>query len=72
MEHKWLRLFKDGEWTGETRTIRVNGELHDLDEYANSKGITLPDRVNTNEDMEQAQPAGDSEQSVGGDSQSTE
>lgn len=44
MEHKFLRLFKDGVWTGrEDRIIRVNGEEHNMDEYAKEHGIVLPD-----------------------------
>lgn len=43
MEHKWLRLFKNGEWTGSPdRMIAVNGEWHNLDEYAKEHGIELP------------------------------
>jgi len=44
MEHKFLRLFKDGVWTGsEDRMIRVDGEEHNMDEYAKQHGIVLPD-----------------------------
>jgi len=44
MEHKFLRLFVDGVWTGSPdRTIHVNGVEHDLDEYAKTHGIELPD-----------------------------
>ena len=44
MEHKFLRLFdSQGVWHGNPdRTIRVNGVVHDMDEYAKSNGITLP------------------------------
>lgn len=43
MEHKWLRLFVDGKWTGSPdRTITVNGVQHDMDEYAKQHDITLP------------------------------
>jgi len=44
MEHKFLRLFVDGKWTGnDERTITINGEVHDLDEYAKEHGIDLPE-----------------------------
>jgi hypothetical protein len=44
MEHKFLRLFKDGVWTGrEDRMIRIDGEEHDMDVYAKKHGIVLPD-----------------------------
>ena len=44
MEHKFLRLFVDGKWTGkEDRSITINGVKHDMDEYAKEHGITLPD-----------------------------
>jgi len=43
MKHKFLRLFKDGVWTGNAdRSIRVDGHVHDLDEYAKEHGIELP------------------------------
>lgn len=75
MEHKFLRLFKDGVWTGnEDRSIRVNGEWHNLDEYAKQHKIELPEgkkpkkAVNTKEedsyaDMEKPLESGDSEES---------
>mgnify|MGYP003627684900 FL=1 len=44
MEHKFLRLYIDGVWTGNAdRTIRVNHVVHDLDQYAQEHGIQLPD-----------------------------
>jgi|DEB0MinimDraft_6_1074348.scaffolds.fasta_scaffold64901_2 hypothetical protein len=44
MEHKFLRLYKNGVWTGTPdRTIMVDGVKHDLDDYAKLHGIELPD-----------------------------
>jgi len=44
MEHRFLSLFVDGKWTGnKDRSIKVNGVVHDMDEYAKEHGITLPD-----------------------------
>lgn len=43
MEHKFLRLFRNGVWTGNPdRSISINGVKHDLDEYAKEHGIELP------------------------------
>ncbi len=81
MEHKWLKLFVDGVWTGNPdRTIRLNnGEVVDLDEYAKSKGIELPDakqkhkkEVNSYADMEQSHSDGHTEEYGDGDSQGEE
>jgi hypothetical protein len=43
MKHKFLRNFVDGVWTKPTRTIIVDGEEHDLDEYAKKHKIDLPE-----------------------------
>ena len=44
MEHKFLKNFdKNGIWTKEDRTIRIQGVEHDMDEYAKEHGIELPD-----------------------------
>lgn len=45
MEHKFLRLFKDGVWTGrEDRMITLpNGDTVNMDDYAKEHGIDLPD-----------------------------
>lgn len=44
MTHKFLRLFVDGKWTGnEDRSVTINGEVHNIDEYAKEHGIELPD-----------------------------
>jgi len=88
MEHKFLRLFnKDGIWKGNPdRTIKINGVIHDMDEYAKEHGIELPsgptapnkpNKVNTDieekdEDMEQSHDSGDTEVDGDGDSESTE
>ena len=81
MEHKWLKLFVDGVWTGNPdRTIRLNnGEVVDLDEYAKSKGIELPDakqkhkkEVNSYADMGQPLDEGHPEIDGDGDSQGEE
>ena len=83
MEHKWLKLFVDGVWTGNPdRTIRLNnGEVVDLDEYAKSKGIELPEHkpskkkekeVNSYADMGQPLDAGHPEIDGDGDSQGEE
>ena len=88
MEHKFLNLFdSEGNWKGNPdRTIRIKGEIHDLDEYAKEHGITLPsgptsskkaNKINTDieekhEDMEQSHDSGDTEIDGDGDSESTE
>lgn len=82
MEHKWLKLFVDGKWTGNPdRTIRLdNGEVVDMDTYAKSKGIELPDankkkhkkEVNIDADMEQTFDEGDIEVDRDGDSKGEE
>ena len=44
MEHRWLKLFKHGEWTGRPcSTITVKGVEHNMDEYAKEHGVELPD-----------------------------
>jgi len=45
MEHKFLRLFKHGVWTGrEDRMITLpNGDTVNMDDYAKEHGIDLPD-----------------------------
>ena len=76
MNTNFLRLFnEDGEWTGnKDRTILVDGEEHNLDDYAKQHGIELPSdkkpkkTVNTKEeesyaDMEQSHLEGDSKES---------
>jgi hypothetical protein len=47
MEHKFLRLFVNGKWTGNpdrTITIKKGSEyvIVDMDEYAKEHGIELP------------------------------
>ena len=81
MEHRFLTLFVNGKWTGNAdRTIRVNGEVHDMDEYAKEHGITLPDAKKTkkhinidvkekHEDLEQPHHDGDTEVDGDGDSE---
>ena len=72
MTHKFMRLFVDGKWTGnEDRSIMVDGECHNLDEYAKEHGIELPDskhskkhkdikkEVNSNADMGNKDHSGD-------------
>jgi len=79
MEHKILKLFKDGVWTGNPdRTITVKGKTHDLDEWAKAQGIDLPDakktknKVNSYADMGQTSDKGSIEESGDGTSESTE
>jgi len=79
MEHKILKLFKDGVWTGNPdRTITVKGKTHDLDEWAKAQGIDLPDakktknKVNSYADMGQTSDEGSIEESGDGTSESTE
>ena len=79
MEHKILKLFKDGVWTGNPdRTITVKGKTHDLDEWAKAQGIDLPDakktknKVNSYADMGQTSDEGHIEESGDGTSESTE
>jgi len=84
MKHRWLTLFVNGEWTGNPdRTIRINGVVHDMDEYAKEHGIELPNaptkpktskKVNIDvkekhEDMEQPHHDGDIEVDGDGDSE---
>lgn len=64
MQHKFMRLYINGEWTGNPeRTIRVNGVTHDLDTYAKQHGIELPDakkakkQVNITEDIQREEHA---------------
>jgi len=80
--HKFMNLYKDGVWCGSAdRTITVNGEKHNLDEYAKEHGIDLPDakkhkktkpQVNSYGDMEHKDSSGDTEEHEHGDGQSTE
>jgi len=75
MEHKFLKLFVDGKWIGnKDRTITVDGEVHNLDEYAKEHGIDLPEgkkskpKINTKEekkdaDLEGTHKTGDIEES---------
>lgn len=76
MNTKFLRLFnEDGEWTGnKDRIILVDGEEHNLDDYAKQHGIELPSgkkpkkTVNTKEedsyaDMEKPLDSGDPKES---------
>ena len=88
MEHRFLKLFDaEGNWHGNPdRSITVNGEKHDLDEYAKEHGIELPSgptapnkpkKVNTDikekhEDMERSHDSGDTEVDGDGSSESTE
>ena len=84
MEHKFLRNFNaEGEWTKPSRTIRVNGVEHDMDEYAKEHGIKLPDskskqhkdikkEVNTNADMGHKDNSGDHQIDGDGDSEGSE
>jgi hypothetical protein len=45
MEHKWMRLYKDGVWTGgEDRMVTlVDGNKYSIDDLAKKHGIELPD-----------------------------
>jgi hypothetical protein len=49
MKHNWLRLFdSEGNWHGAPdHTIRINGETHDVYEYAKKHGIQIPTAPNT-------------------------
>ena len=79
MTHRFLNLFVDGKWTGNPdRTIRIDGVVHDMDEYAKEHGIELPDqkptknktKVNSYADMEQPLDAGSDEVDGNGNSES--
>lgn len=82
MEHRFLQLFVDGEWTGnKDRSIKVNGVKHDMDEYAKAHGIELPDakkhkkakiEVNSNADMGQQDPGTDTPEHGDRDSEGQE
>ena len=45
MEHKWMRLYKDGVWTGrEDRMVTlVDGNKYSIDDLAKQHGLDLPD-----------------------------
>lgn len=58
--HKVLKLYKDGVWQGKPdRTIMLDGVKHDLDEWAATNNIDLPDakkskkKVNIDTDIEE-------------------
>ena len=84
MEHKFLRNFNaEGQWTKPSRTIRIHGVEHDMDEYAKEHGIKLPDskskqhkdikkEVNTNADMGQQDNSRDTKIDGDGDSEGSE
>jgi len=83
MEHKFLKLFVDGKWTGKKdRSISVDGVKHNMDEYAKAHGIELPDskgkkQINTDveekhEDMERSHDSGHTDIDGDGNSESTE
>ena len=84
MEHKFLRNFNaEGQWTKPSRTIRIHGVEHDMDEYAKEHGIKLPDskskqhkdikkEVNTNADMGQQDNSRDIKIDGDGDSEGSE
>ena len=70
MEHKWLRLFVDGEWTGrQDRMVRVNGSEHSIDLPEGKKTKT---KVNSNEGIRYKDESGDDSDSGDGVSESTE
>ena len=60
MEHKWMRLFVNGEWTGrEDRKVTLSdGSEHSIDDLAKKHGIELPskpskpNKINTDIDIE--------------------
>jgi len=80
MKHKWLRNYdSNGVWTKAKRIINVDGVEYNLDDYAATHGIKLPDakpkkqkQVNTDADMEQSLDSRDIEVDGDGDSESTE
>lgn len=84
MEHRFLKLFVDGVWTGNPdRSISIAGVKHNMDEYAEAHGIELPDakkskkKINTDveekhEDLERSHDSGDTEVDGDGDSEGTE
>ena len=45
MEHKWMKLYKDGVWTGRAdRMVTVaDGSTHSIDDLAKQHGLDLPD-----------------------------
>jgi len=45
MEHKWMRLYKEGVWTGsEDRMVTLkDGSRHSIDDLAKEHGLDLPD-----------------------------
>lgn len=83
MEHRFLRNFDaEGKWTKPSRTIRISGVEHDMDEYAKEHGIELPDskskkhkdikkEVNTNADMGKPHDKGSTEVDGTRDSESS-
>lgn len=81
MEHRFLKLFVDGVWTGNAdRSISILGVKYDMDEYAKEQGIKLPDskkepkhklQVNSYADMEHKDDSRDTKVDGSGNSQST-
>ena len=45
MEHRWMRLYKDGVWTGgESRMVTLkDGKEYSIDDLAVKYGLDLPD-----------------------------
>lgn len=79
MKHRWLNLFdSEGNWHGNPdRSIRVNGEVYDMDEYAKEHGIELPSGPNKinkdikekHEDLDESHGSADTEVDGDGDSE---
>jgi len=86
MEHKWMRLFVNGEWTGrEDRKVTLSdGSEHSIDDLAKKHGIELPskpkkaNKINTDikeksyGDLGQAHDEGSAEEHGNGDSEGSE
>lgn len=85
MEHKWMRLFVDGKWTGrdDRKVTLSDGSEHSIDDLAKKHGLELPEGKKSKKqinkdieekhgDMESSHGSADTEKHGDGNSESTE
>ena len=85
MEHKWMRLFVDGKWTGrdDRKVTLSDGSEHRIDDLAKKHGLELPEGKKSKKqinkdieekhgDMESSHDSADTEKHGDGNSESTE
>lgn len=85
MEHKWMRLFVDGKWTGrdDRKVTLSDGSEHSIDDLAKKHGLELPEGKKSKKqinkdieekhgDMESSHDSADTEKHGDGNSESTE